>query len=253
MCGLICVIPKKSHGFTKELIDVFDMLLFADQIRGMDSTGVFMVERDGTMSLAKEASNATEFRATKTYQDILSQAFRTGVALVGHNRAATRGEVSDANAHPFVVDDTITLVHNGTLYGDHKKLADTVVDSHAIAHVIHNHNDDVTAALKEINGAYALIWHDFKAQTINVIRNSQRPLHWMETDDAWIWASADDMLMWMVAKFRLKLVSEVQMLSPSTLVTYKRNKGTWDLTTQELDLTVNQVILAILVGTVVGN
>jgi len=59
----------------------------------------------------------------------------------------------------------------------------------------------------------------------------------METDDAWIWASADDMLHWMIAKYKLKVTEKPQMLAPGTLVTYSREKGKWTCNTEELRLT----------------
>lgn len=237
MCGLVAVINKLSYGLTKEQVDIFDSLLFLDQLRGMDSTGVAMVEKNGSLYMAKEASNATEFRTKPEYKELLKHAFRTGSALFGHNRAATKGSITDENAHPFVVDDRITLMHNGTLWGDHKKLANTEVDSHAIAHVLHNKGDDVEAALQEVSGAYALIWHDFKNQTLNIIRNSQRPLHWIETSNAWIYASEANMLEWIIAKYNLKDTKGVRLLPEGTLVTYTLVKEKMEVSTKEIKLT----------------
>ncbi len=237
MCGLVAVVSKYTNGLSKEQCDIFDLLLFADQLRGMDSTGVFVVDNKDNLDLAKEASNATDFRTRKEYRDLMATALMRGSAVVGHNRAATKGVVNDANAHPFVVDDRITLMHNGTLWGDHKKLADTEVDSHAIAHTIHNNGDDVEAALKELNGAYALIWHDFKNKTLNFVRNSQRPLHWVELPGAWLWASEANMLQWMIDRFSLKPITEICMLPESILVSYQREGQGWKLAQRKLDVT----------------
>jgi len=237
MCGLVAVITKNRFGFTKNQVDIFDSLLFIDQLRGMDSTGVALVEKSGSLSLAKEASNATVFRTKPEYGQLLKTAFQTGSALFGHNRSATKGSITDENAHPFVVDDRITLMHNGTLWGDHKKLADTAVDSHAIAHVLHRHEDDVESALQEINGAYALIWHDFKNQTLNFVRNEQRPLHWIETEDGWYYASEANMLEWIISKYNLKINGDVNMLTPATLVTYTMTSGKWEVESKKIKLT----------------
>lgn len=237
MCGLVAVINKMSHGFTKEQCDIFDNLLFLDQLRGMHSTGSFLVDNRNQMQWIKEASNATDFRQTKVYNDHLNTAFKSGSALVGHNRHATKGEINDENAHPFTVDDRITLIHNGTLYGDHKKLANTEVDSHAIAHVIHNNGDDVEKALKELTGAYALIWHDYKNQTLNFVRNSQRPLFWIETPTTWIWSSEPAMLAFVVSRFSLKPIAEPQALQTDTLCTFTLVNAKWEVTNKDLDLT----------------
>lgn len=239
MCGLVAVVSKYSNGLSKEQVDVFNDLLYIDALRGMDSTGVFMVDKNGSMDLAKEATDAADFRRKKEYQDLLGQAFRTGAALVGHNRAATRGVINDENAHPFVVDDRITLVHNGTLFGDHKKLADTEVDSHAIAHTIHNHGDDVEKALQEINGAYALIWHDFKNKTLNFVRNSARPLHVFEAHGAWIWASEASMLEWVIARHKItpsKPDGGVLLLNPSVLAKFTQTNNQWTLSMDKIEL-----------------
>ena len=238
MCGLVAVVSKKLNGFTNDQRETFDNLLFVDQLRGKDSTGMFLVTNTGEMELAKEASNATVFREQQAYKNLMQRSFTQGAAMVGHNRAATKGSIIDANAHPFVVDDQITLVHNGTLFGDHKKLADTDVDSHAIAHQIHKHNGDVTAALKTLTGAYALIWHNFSAKTLNFIRNNQRPLHWLECADGWLWASEANMLDWITARFDVKPTGEIAMLQEDTLVTYTQTLRGWDVESTTLDLKV---------------
>ncbi len=120
-------------------------------------------------------------------------ALSKGWAIVGHNRKATRGTINDANAHPFWVDNKTVLVHNGTMFGDHKKHADTEVDSHAIAHVLSS-EEDVEKALQSINAAYALIWYDVPTKQLNVIRNKDRPLSHSSDNRAWYIASEGAML-----------------------------------------------------------
>lgn len=238
MCGLIAVVSKKLNGFTNDQREIFDNLLFVDQLRGKDSTGMFLVTNEGELELAKEASNATVFREKAEYKALLGQSFRKGAALVGHNRSATKGSIIDVNAHPFVVDDQITLIHNGTLWGDHKTLANTEVDSHAIACQIHKYKGDVPTALKTLTGAYALIWHNFEAKTLNFIRNNQRPLHWVECGDCWLWASESNMLDWMLARYDVKPVGEIALLEEDTLVTYTQSHRGWDVDSKKLDLAV---------------
>lgn len=236
MCGIVAIISKSANGLTKEETEAFDALLYVDALRGMDSTGVFSILKDGSMHLAKSAEAAHNFRQAQEYKDLMNQSFRTGMALVGHNRAATKGVITDANAHPFVVDDRITLIHNGTLWGDHKKLADVDVDSHAIAHTIHKYDDDVEAALQELSGAYALIWHDFKLKSINIVRNSQRPLHWIETDKCWIYASEMNMIEWILARFSFKPVGKIASQMAGMLTTFKQEGNQWDVSSRPLTL-----------------
>lgn len=239
MCGLVSVVTKNGHGFTKSQVEAFNDLLYIDSLRGMDSTGVYLIEKDGSLSWNKEASASPDFCRTKEHKDMLTQAFRTGRAMVGHNRAATRGVVNDENAHPFTVDNRITLVHNGTLWGDHKKLADVEVDSHAIAHVIHENGDDVEKAMQQIQGAYALIWHDYANNTLNFLRNAQRPLHYVETDSCWLWASEANMLEWILARYKEFKPSKdgVCMLPEATLTTFNFSNGSWSVDSKDIKLT----------------
>ncbi len=237
MCGLVGIVTKGQGGFTKEQVDIFDNLLYLDALRGMDSTGVFLVNRDGEMNLAKEASAAHDFRKDKEYKSLLNQAYQRGRAMIGHNRAATKGTIIDENAHPFVVDDRITLCHNGTLWGDHRKLANVDVDSHAIAHVIHDNGDDVEKALQQVNGAFALIWHDFKNNTLNFIRNTQRPLHFVEVPSGWIWASEANMLEWIITRHGLKPIKPVALLEEGVLTKFDFSNNTWKVDSHKITLT----------------
>lgn len=241
MCGLVSVISKNTNGFINEQLGVFSTLLFLDQLRGEDSTGIFSVTNRGEVFLAKEASDATEFLKTNEFEKMMRQAFSSGAALVGHNRKATRGRVVDENAHPFVVDDRIVLVHNGGVFGDHKKLADVEVDSHAIAHTIHKYDGDVQRAMNEIDAAYALIWYDFDNGQLRFLRNKERPLWWMETDNAYIWCSEKAMLDFVAARHKLKLKEAPTELPEDVLQTFTlrgQNKGwpAWEASHETLNI-----------------
>lgn len=228
MCGLVAVFNKNSHrGFTDEMRDVFQHLLLIDTLRGEDSTGVFMVNRNGDVDLMKEASTGAQFLRTEEWKKMRTAAWNHGAALIGHNRKATRGNVNDGNAHPFVVDDQIVLVHNGGIFGDHKAHADVEVDSHAIAHLLHKH-DTVEEALGKFYGAYALIWYDVEDEKVHLIRNKERPLWWMETSDMWVWASEKPMLMFTAARLGLKVKEGPHLVDEDTLNTFSlQNNGGW--------------------------
>lgn len=242
MCGIVGLVSKGNSGFFKNQLDVFHELLYVDNFRGDDSTGVFMVDRDGDLELAKSSNSAPDYQREKEYHELMRRAFSKGKAIIGHNRKATKGSITDENAHPFVVDNRIILVHNGTLFGDYKKLVpegeSVEVDSHAIAHLIHKHEDDVGAAMQEIQGAYTLVWFDMKKQTLNFLRNSQRPLAFMETSDSYIFASEKNMLTWMVDRHNLKVVQPPVELGEGlqSIFTLKTN-GLWDVETQKIELT----------------
>lgn len=237
MCGLVSVITKLQCGFNREQQDVFSELLHIDMLRGPDSTGVFAVNGPGDIFLAKEASTPPTFMKNKAYDELLRKNYSTGKALIGHNRKATRGTVNDDNAHPFVVDNNIVLVHNGTMFGDHKKFADVEVDSHAIAHLIHENKGNVTAALNKLDAAYALIWFNVADNTLNFIRNTQRPLYWAETKDAWLWASEECMLDFVISRHKLKVIDGPSLLPEHLLQTFTLKTGGWSSSSEQLTIT----------------
>lgn len=201
MCGIVGIAVKAKNGFTKQTEDSFFDLLFADTLRGDDSTGIIYVENNASFGIMKEASSGSWFAPSAAQDETLSGMYSRGKAYIGHNRAATKGAVSDENAHPFVVDNTFAMVHNGTLLS-HKELADTTVDSEALAihlsKVLIKDFDKVKfeEAIGKVNGAFAIAAYNQEANQIYLTRNSQRPLCLFELDDCWMWASEGLMLPW---------------------------------------------------------
>ena len=192
MCGIVGIISKSKHRFDNKSLDAFELMLFVDTIRGEDSTGVFLVTNEGNVEIAKQVGDGAQFIRTKEWKEIRSKAFQKGWALIGHNRKATRGSITDENAHPFWVEEKTVLVHNGSITG-HKKFADVEVDSHAIAHHITN-SVGKEKALKEIDGAFALVWHDVQNKVLNVIRNDEWPLSHSSNDQSWFISSGQSIL-----------------------------------------------------------
>lgn len=159
----------------------FQELLYLDAVRGWDSTGVFNVKPDGSTRMFKQASVPTEFLQRTQAKKVLSEA---GVyALVGHNRAATKGLVNDDNAHPFQ-HDAVIGVHNGTLRTTHQlpNSSKFVVDSDNLYYAMTQ--ESIDTLIPKVNGAYALVWHDAReAGAVYVLRNSERPLWYAHSKD----------------------------------------------------------------------
>jgi hypothetical protein len=229
------MIVKGNSGLIKQHEDTFYQLLYADALRGEDSTGVIGVEKDTTFHIAKEAVTASWFIPQLDAHKIGKDMWRDGKAYIGHNRKSTIGKTIDENAHPFTVNDEFAMVHNGTLYG-HRELANTTVDSEALA--IHLHKaftedeyvETVEKALGQVNGAYAVAMYDQRKHVVRLLRNKDRPLSLVETPNAWYWASEGALLFWVLArngydmsKCEIKNVPEFQLhtfdLDKTTLAT----------------------------------
>lgn len=196
MCGLFCMISKKVTGFTSKEINLFEEGLYADTLRGKDSTGCFSINDLGNVTSIKAALPGYQFMATPEYKQFSTDAYHDAVVLVGHNRSATKGNRIDKNAHPFISGNTI-LVHNGTLY-NHEALAKTETDSEAVA-IDLNKNGNIET-LEKLEGAFAFIWYNAKEKKLHVSRNDQRPLWIIDHQDFDLIGSEPKMLEWLLSR-----------------------------------------------------
>jgi hypothetical protein len=210
ICGIVIA---GSRAMTPRDVGVFEKLLYADTFRGPHSTGVFcrrehLIKGKGYVRIPmwKEAVPGPEYLETYDWT-ALSTGFGTTNNypnfLVGHNRWATQGAINDVNAHPFKYGN-ITLVHNGTLM-DQTLLPDSQnfeVDSENICHSIEKIGGDET--IQKLDGAFVLIWHDSKDDTLHIIRNEERPFHLAKiVGGDWFGASEEDMLLWILARGKI--------------------------------------------------
>lgn len=202
MCGIVGV---ASNGpMTSQMKDFFQSLLFHDVVRGHHATGVAAIDTmDRSLAVVKKAVPAADFLSLKEVEDDLFAHKHNFNIYIGHNRWATSGaKDDDKNAHPFIHGD-IVGVHNGslrdqTLLDDHKSF---VVDSDNLFHQMNK--TGLKDTLDKTDGAFALVWYDKKDNTLNFIRNDERPLCVAKlTNGCWVWASERGMLQWLINRHK---------------------------------------------------
>jgi predicted glutamine amidotransferase len=185
MCGIVGLISTKILDTTH--VNQFKKLLVMDQIRGKDSVGIISQQYAG-VTYEKSVIDPVSFLEHRRVTPLLTGA----KALIGHNRAATRGGISSNNAHPFN-HGAITLVHNGTLRSNAVVTPHFTVDSESICYALSQKEPwEAQQVIESLEGAFALIWHDARDNSWNVAKNDERPLHYMNTiDKSLYWFSSE--------------------------------------------------------------
>lgn len=181
MCGLCGV---AGPGIMYRDIDVLDQLAYCSGIRGLDGAGIVQGKSE---TFGKKKNN---YIVSKSAQDISYFKWYHAKAKGGnhdlfkgvgnnffavHTRGASRGIISDDNAHPFSFSNLIGM-HNGTLldekYHDAKK-----TDSELLFKDINQRG--LVPVLEELHpkSAYALVIYDKKKGELVFTRNAERPLY----------------------------------------------------------------------------
>ena len=178
---------------------------------------MFGVNKYGNVEYLKNLGSPAKLLETSEYKEFNSNIYSDHKFIVGHNRKGTKGALSEENAHPFVEGSTI-LVHNGTIFNQ-TELTDTKteVDSHAILHSIVEQGYEKT--IKEIYGAFTLVWYDANDKHLRIIRNQERPMFIANTVGAWIFASERKMLEWICERNDTK-ITELTECVPGTMYSF---------------------------------
>lgn len=124
--------------------------------------------------------------------------------VIGHCRHATVGKINTDNAHPYEFEHIIGA-HNGTVMSLQNE-ADRkgTTDSYLLYKMLNDEGIDET--IKRVgSGAYALTWFDKRDNTLNLLRNDQRPLFLMTAPGTVYWASEADFLNLVGSRSTLKV------------------------------------------------
>ena len=219
MCGLVGYFGVPSFKTTLSFSD----LLQIDSLRGLDSTGVaFVPINKGEIKIIKELGPPIFLLNNKSYIEEIKSDNRV---LIGHNRAATKGEINIDNAHPFQ-NGHIIGTHNGTLFNtyllDSKKRFQT--DSEAMFNSIFETGIEETWS--KVDGAAAIVYWDNRKKELNFLRNDKRPLFYAKTKDSKgvFWASES----WMILAISHRRNIEIQSIFyplPNDLRIFNLRKG----------------------------
>lgn len=194
MCGIVGAFGKITPLRKKVVEEMF----LIDIYRGIDSCGMALVHNNG-VDVVKDKAFPDDLMREEGY---IQSSNKDGlVAMIGHNRWATRGSTELKNAHPFK-HSPITLVHNGTVW-THKFIktyteADT--DSERIALAIRD--ETIEKVWPKVDGPATLVWWNEEMKKLNMITNGKRPMFFMELYDGENNADMDGILFaseaWMI-------------------------------------------------------
>ena len=234
MCGIVGFVRNTNNAF-HDVCESFEQMWWGTQLRGLNGSGIFQVDKDGEVDFQKSAFTPDYSAYDKAIAPMLHNV-DTSPFTVAHCRAATKvpnkadEKYWKKNAHPFQ-HGNITLVHNGvfTYVGqDHNDKHE--VDSESFTNAV----DDlgIQEALKRAYGAYALIFYDKATGKLNIARNQDRPLFRVVHPTGHFYISEPELAVWILKRNRMAPPSAIIEVPPEKLIQY----APWDLNFEVSDI-----------------
>ena len=219
MCGVFGFIKKNLNSSQFQIANelrLMRQMMIVGSLRGIDGTGMAVIDKNFSPCTLKIGDNPYSLIHDEAFGSAIAKPFEDdGRAFFGHNRYATKGEVSTENAHPFMIDH-ITLVHNGTInFG--LDVPKGKVDSMALTQRLAT---DGIKVFSEIDGAWTCVWYDSIEKSINFLCNGERPLHIVENFNGIYWASEEKMLVWTLSSLNFNFMANVK-IPLDTVISYK--------------------------------
>lgn len=196
MCGLLGI---SGPGIQTKDLQMFKQMGIVSGVRGLDSAGIFQTRTIGNSKSFqhlegwyKTVGPFTELldsiEADKKKYPHLITAISIDL-LMGHVRAATKGEITSANAHPFDVEKYIGM-HNGTLI-DRRYQHASKTDSEMMFHDMDVRGIEEVLTTMDDQSAYAVTVFEKKSNTVFFATNGKRPLWFITLKDRSVtyWAS----------------------------------------------------------------
>lgn len=201
MCGIWGIINKKNYRMTQAQLHIMYNMATLGVLRGTDGTGVIAIDTLREARTLKIGDVPVYLFRDPAWKPFWEHLTKEGTTIIGHNRAATVGNATTENAHPFKANH-ITLVHNGSLRFKADLPKEYKVDSEWITNVIAEKG--IEHMVEKIDTAFALVWWDNNTKTINIARNYERPLHYYEAHDAFYIMSEKEMLHYILNRQHIK-------------------------------------------------
>ena len=191
MCGIVGYIgPRQAAGLLLEGLRRLEY-------RGYDSAGIAVVNGRG-LKIMKAAGKLT------VLENEMKQQMPKGTIGIGHTRWATHGAPTTTNAHPHTDQSgRIAVIHNGIIENSgairkalqqrghtFKSETDTEVLAHLVGDIYQgNLEEAVAAALRDVDGAYGLVFISSDEPDVLVAARKGSPLLVGVGENEWFIAS----------------------------------------------------------------